>query len=235
MKLIDRLHMVNPYENFVAPQECNSEPFRAQYANLGGDSKIFETVIEQCRPKVIFEVGSWLGGSAITMGNAVKKLGLDCEIVCIDAWQGLDAFWDPHDSPVGQPMLLLKNGWPQIYYCFLNNIVNAGLQDIVVPLPMPSNTAAFTMIRMGIFADLIYLDSMHDKDSLLLELKLFSQVHRPGIMFGDDYFAAHEPVGLAVNQFYGNDFWTAPWRDPDGSLRDKRFWIHGGTPVTFEV
>ena len=45
-------------------------------------------VIADVKPKLIVEVGTWKGASAIYMAKICRKLELNTEIVCIDTWLG---------------------------------------------------------------------------------------------------------------------------------------------------
>ncbi len=60
MRIRPLLHEVDPYAGF--------EPLPPVYVgwNLGGDSPLFHELIEQVRPQTVIEVGTWLGGSAVT-------------------------------------------------------------------------------------------------------------------------------------------------------------------------
>lgn len=80
---------VNPFEDY---------PFDStlvDYQGWGSDHPILTTLIDILRPKLILEVGTWKGLSAIYMANCIKSLNLETEIVCIDIWLGSPEHWLP--------------------------------------------------------------------------------------------------------------------------------------------
>jgi hypothetical protein len=145
---------------------------------------IFEELIRQTQPKVIIEVGTWKGASAITMGTICKALGLQTTIYCIDTWLGALEFWAGEHSTAKERDLMLKNGYPQIYYQFISNVVHAGLQDIIIPVPNTSLTGA--RILKDVKAELIYIDGSHEYEDVKADIAAFKPLCT-GIMFGDDY------------------------------------------------
>ena len=153
-----------------------------------GSSPIFHTLISKINPKTIIEVGSWKGLSAITMGKSVKSLGLsDTKIHCVDTWLGAVEFWGSHAN-TPERNLLLKNGYPQIYYQFLSNVVHSGLEDIILPFPNTSLIAAKYFKSIGLRSQMIYIDASHDEEDVYNDLKYyFELLDNGGVIFGDDY------------------------------------------------
>ena len=228
MRVLDRLHAVNPYDGFIPPADADDAAFKLGHGTLGGDSPLFRLLVERVRPGLIVDVGSLLGDSAITMARAVQDLGLDCQIVCVDSWQGLDVFWDPHGNPNGHDLLRLKNGWPQLYYYFLANVVKFGMQNIIVPLPLPCDMGAGVLQRLSISADLIYIDASHDESAVQRDIaKYLPLLNEGGVIFGDDLWQEYKIVANAVRSHFGNDYWTYPWIDPNSYKYPMRFWVHG--------
>lgn len=171
------------------------------FGGWNGESPWFENVIRQVHPSLIIEVGSWKGQSAITMGNALKKLNLRATIHCVDTWLGALEFWGDL-SDTQERDLLLKNGYPNIYYQFLSNVIHAGLQDYILPFPNTSLIAARYFKNQGMVADLIYIDASHDYEDVLLDLEAyFPLLRNGGIMFGDDYNQHWKGVICAVDDF----------------------------------
>jgi cephalosporin hydroxylase len=181
----------NIYDNFELL------PFDSQGWN--SDHNIFREIILNMKtpPKVIIEVGTWKGGSALSMGIVLKELGLDAKIYCVDTWLGAQEFWTTHkETP--ERNLMLKNGYPQIYYQFLSNVVHRNMQDIIIPVPSTSATAAKIFKHMGIKADLVYIDGSHEYEDVVNDIKYYSELLNPGgVMFGDD-FGAWADVSRAV-------------------------------------
>jgi len=160
-------------------------PFDLQ--GWGGNNPIFEKLITRIKPSSIIEVGTWKGQSAINMANIVKAQGLNCKIYCVDTWLGSLEFWDwLNHTP--ERDLLLKNGYPQVYYQFLSNVVHCNHQDIIVPVPLPSNLAAKLLKKMEVTADLIYIDASHEEDDVYADICSYKNLlSENGVLFGDDY------------------------------------------------
>ena len=122
------------------------------------------------------------------MGNAVKSLGLsETKIYCVDTWLGAVEFWGSH-STTPERNLLLKNGYPQIYYQFLSNVVHNSLNDIIIPFPNTSLIAAKYFKGLGLKAQMIYIDASHDEEDVYNDLRVyFELLDNGGVIFGDDY------------------------------------------------
>jgi predicted O-methyltransferase YrrM len=149
----------------------------------GGTDIIFEDFVSRLKPKVAIEVGSWKGQSAITMAEACKKLKVDCAIICVDTWLGSEE----HILRCSKELKRVY-GYPTLYLQFLSNVVRRGVQDIIVPLPTTSLTAASVIANLRIKADLIYIDANHQYEAALADLAAFSPLlAEGGVMFGHDY------------------------------------------------
>jgi len=159
--------------------------------------------VSKLRPRLIIEVGSWKGRSAINMATACKSLGLETEIVCVDTWLGPPGIYtrknDPFYASLGH-----KFGYPQLYYTFLTNVVRARHQDMITPLPLRSALAAEVLREMRVKAPLIYIDAAHDYDSVLCDLRSYwNLLTDDGVLFGDDY-VGWPGVTKAANEFAGS-------------------------------
>jgi predicted O-methyltransferase YrrM len=180
------------YDNLeLLPYDCQG---------WGGTLPIFSELISTVKPRLIIEVGSWKGQSAITMAKTVKELKLDCKIICVDTWLGALEFWD-WEKHTPERNLLQKNGYPQIYYQFLSNVVHDNVQDIITPFPNTSSIAARYFKNQKVTADLIYIDASHDEEDVYLDIQNYIGLLSPhGIIFGDDYIG-WDGVNKAVNRF----------------------------------
>ena len=177
-------------------------------------SPVFEEIIKEISPRLIVEVGTWKGGSAIHMAKTCLKYYDDFEIVCIDTFLGSVEHW------VDQQDLLfknIKNGRPNIYEQFLSNVVHNGYQDYITPLPVDSVNGHEILGKLNVQADLIYIDAGHDYVSVRLDLAHYSDHLRPGgYMLGDDWF--HVPIKRAAWDTFGEDMVIE-------KARDKFLWI----------
>jgi predicted O-methyltransferase YrrM len=167
----------NIYDNlFLLPEDLDG---------WNGNSEVFGDLIRETLPSVIVEVGSWKGQSSINMARTCKKLGLKTKIYCIDTWLGALEFWDTlKDTP--ERDLMLKNGYPQIYYQFLSNVDHNGVNNFIIPVPMPSNIGLKLLHKQGIKADLIYIDGSHDYVDVSSDINMSLKLFPDAIVCGDD-------------------------------------------------
>jgi predicted O-methyltransferase YrrM len=187
------IHKVDPYLDFP------HEDYPSDTQGWGSTHPVFETLVQALKPSVIIEVGSWKGGSAISMGNVCKSLGLETEIVCVDTWLGSPGLYTRKNDQHYESLAHV-NGYPSLYYTFLSNIVRAGLQELVTPLPLPSALAAEVLTAAGVKSSLIYIDAAHDYESALNDLRKFwPLLDEDGVMLGDDY--KWPGVTAAANEF----------------------------------
>ncbi len=189
------IHAVDPYVDF----DCSMIPLDDQ--GWGSKSPAFGKLVEKVRPKLIIEVGTWKGGSAIEMAGHLQRLKLaDATILCIDTWLGALEMWGDQEDTDRFGSLNLKHGYPQLYYQFLANVCHHGMQSRIIPLPLPSVTAAQWLSLRGVRADLIYVDGSHEEEDVYADLAdYWDLLAQGGVIFGDDY--CWTGVKMAVDQF----------------------------------
>lgn len=169
----------DPYQNFT--------PIEKSLLFQGWDScnPIFEEVIREAQPKLIIEVGTWVGGSAVHMANLCKEIygNNDFEIVCIDTFCGSYEHWNRTASAMA-----FVNGRPSIYEAFISNVIRANHQDVITPFPVDSRNANIFLKEAKIEPDLVYIDAGHDEISVQLDLIHFAAIlKKDGRLIGDDY------------------------------------------------
>lgn len=141
---------------------------------------IYKMLIDHVKPKIILEVGSYIGYSAIRMADYCKENNIeDFSVVCIDPW--LDAGWYPDH-------IQRLHGYPTVYFKFLNNVKSHNHQDVIMPLPMPAITAYKYLTKSDVKADLIYIDGSHEHDDVYLDFTRYYQLlNKGGVIYGDDW------------------------------------------------
>eukprot|EP00899_Mesostigma_viride_P022251 jgi/Mesvir1/320/Mv22729-RA.2 len=133
-------------------------------------------------------------------------------LLAVDTWLGSLEMWrqcrDRNCPDPGTPMfrgqfdLHWKNGLPQIYHFFLNNVIHASLSDTIVPFPVPSSLAASFMSVKGFKADLIHIDAGHSYEDVAQDISVWWPLLAPGgVLLGDDYTRIWPGVVGAVNEF----------------------------------
>lgn len=198
-------------ELFSTESNYNQFPrheFSSGFSAAWSMGPLFDRLIESQRPHRIIEVGSWEGASAIHMARCCVEQGVACEeILCVDTWLGsaeLLLAAVNGETITRSPYfgaLRYRWGYPQLYYTFLGNVLDAGLQDTITPVPLTSDVAYQIFKDLAVTADLIYIDGAHDFTSVLRDLRMYWEILEPGgTLFGDDY-SNSENVRDAVELF----------------------------------
>lgn len=181
---IDILYGHSPYADFDLDSHEEDLQGWNSHANL------FRDLILEIKPRRIFEIGVWKGAASIHMAKILRELDLRCELICVDTWLGSpEHFLTDHNGPRYRS-LRLRNGYPQLFYTFLGNVIRNGVADYIVPLPMTSDSAATVLNRLQLHADLIHIDAAHDYPSALRDFHSYWQLlSERGVLIGDDYLA----------------------------------------------
>lgn len=177
------------------------------------ESVVFKNLVRETRPKTIVEVGTWLGASAINMAKAAKEEGLDPKVYCVDTWLGAEEFWTKW-SNTPERDLKCRNGYPLVYFDFLANVVEHGMQDVIVPVPNTSHIGSMILKHRGVEADLIYIDASHEYEDVKSDIRDYMPLLKGGgVMFGDDM--DWDGVRDAVRDSLGESF----------EVVEDNFWI----------
>lgn len=191
-QLLEVFGLPDPFEGFsVVPD--------TKLWGWNGDRELFTELIVDVKPSLIIEVGSWMGQSASTMARAcqMNPETEDTVVICVDTWLGSKEHWR---DPELIHHLELVNGYPTFFLRFMTNMVNAGVQDNIVPVPMPSQIAASYLKDFSLKADLIYIDGSHDEKDVYDDLYAYWDLLAPGgSVFGDDW--SWRTVSDAVKAF----------------------------------
>ena len=188
--LLEKLKLEDAFKDF--------EPVpNTELWGWNGDVPLIPAIVNEVKPKLLIEVGSWMGQSGVNFAKTVKNLNLDCTVVCVDTWLGSVEHWTDENL---RSKLELVNGYPSFYKRFLTNVKNAGVEDVVVPVPMPSLIAANFLKHNNLLADVIYIDGSHDQSDVYNDLMAYwPLLNEKGIIFGDDL--PWDSVKTAVQAF----------------------------------
>ena len=126
-------------------------------------------IVLQHKPKVIVELGSHMGLSALAMALALKKLGEGGKLYAIDCWEG--------DIQAGEYS-------EAVYQTFLKRVEQLKLESTVVPLKMFFDEARD---KIATPIDLLHIDGLHTWDAVKHDWDTFGPLVRPGglILFHD--------------------------------------------------
>lgn len=148
-------------------------------------------VRERARPGIrILEVGSWMGASAVTLGEIAREW--DGRLVCVDSWRGEDE----------------QNAWiarlRNVYRRFWRRIERAGLSGAVIPM-RGLCADVLPMLASGTF-DAIWIDGDHRYEGVRADIAQARRLVKPGgLVCGHDYDVSHADVMEAVNKAFGAD------------------------------
>jgi predicted O-methyltransferase YrrM len=188
------------YGNHDVYANVNLYPYNDFTWGIESDIDSFRMCMEESKPSLIVEVGSFLGGSAIRLAKLAEEMNLIVEIVCIDTWLGSIEHWSGDSC-----QLMHEHGRPMFYYEFLSNIVQSGFRDVITPFPIDSSNGLLLLKKYNISVDMIYLDGAHDFMSVKNDLYNAQNVLRPGgYLIGDDWH--HPDIRRAVSQMFGMYF-----------------------------
>ena len=139
--------------------------------------------IEEKKPKVVVEVGVWLGKSAIFMASLLDS---DAVLYAVDHWKGQYYWENPGDDILSRLATL--------YEQFLSNVIHKKLTFIIKPVKTSSLEAAQ---KLDIVADLIYIDASHTEKDVYDDIVAWhKKLHPKGIMCGDDWW--HDGIKRGV-------------------------------------
>jgi hypothetical protein len=186
----------SPYDNFPHRR------FRPDFQGWNSDHPYLSDSIQRARPAIIVEVGVWKGGSTLHMAETCRALNLNATIIAVDTWLGA---WDHWVQPEWHAHLLFQNGYPTLYYTFLTNVVDRGLQNFIVPLPLDSVNASVVLHHKQIRPDIVHIDGGHDYETVMSDLTRWWALLAPGgTLIADDYAeggGAWPGVTTAVDNF----------------------------------
>lgn len=141
-------------------------------------SKILE-LIEQHRPKVCVELGTWQGASAVPVARMIARWG--GTLTCVDTWSG-QLNEDGGTLPDKAPVMLLSCA---------RAMVDAGVSASVRLIPAMTADAAKVWSEP---IDFLYIDADHSYDGVMADLEAWvPHVRSGGLIVGDDYGNAIYP------------------------------------------
>lgn len=149
------------------------DPLTQGWFNHG--QKILE-LVEQHRPKVCVELGSWQGASAIPVARAIRRWG--GTVTCVDTWGGAV------DGTVS-----LQTPW-MLLNC-VRNMTQAGVGGNIRVIVSTTSEAAQWWTEP---VDYLYIDADHSYEGVMADLRAWVPHVRPGgLLLGDDYGSTMYP------------------------------------------
>jgi len=166
-------------------------------------SKAFD-VLDKLKPKKCLEIGSYLGGSTVTILTKCPE----STITCIDTWLGWAGNYITKEGR-NEASIYLYQGYPTLFHRFKENMEIRGLGNRIRAIPLPSSEAYEALKSNGDSFDFIYVDGSHRYRDVFYDLECYWNLLNPGgIMMLDDY---------------ENSYWTEVKTACDDWLRDKDY------------
>ena len=156
------------------------------------------------KPRLIVEIGSWKGDSAVYWASLLKQNGIDGAVICVDTWLGgLEHISGWARGTAWDMSKFVKHGHPVgLYHQFLANVMHEGLADYIVPLANTSAIGARWLAAKGLAPQLVYVDGSHEEEDVYDDLVAYwGLMPVGGIMCGDDWSLDWPGVIAAVTRF----------------------------------
>jgi cephalosporin hydroxylase len=193
LELMRRIHGVNIYTGFMPAMGEDRQGWNSQHPALA-------EIIQKARPDIVIDVGVWKGASTIFLAELMARSGINGAVIAVDSFLGNVEHWDPNSGFAG--LIPHRFGRPLLYEQFLSNVVRAGAQDRIVPLPQTSTIAGALLARIGVQAGLIHVDASHEYDDVLRDARIYWDILAPGgFLVGDDYNHDWPSVMKAADAF----------------------------------
>lgn len=144
-------------------------------------------LVEQHRPKVCVELGTWMGASAIPVARAIRRWG--GTLTCVDTWGG-SLNYAQGIGTLGPPLMLTSCA---------RNIMDAGVGETIRLIPSTTEAASRVWHEP---IDYLYIDADHNYAAVALDLRLwFPHLKLGGLLLGDDYGPGFPGVVQAWDEF----------------------------------
>jgi hypothetical protein len=156
---------------------------------------IYDDMVARARDGSVFvEVGAYLGRSTAYLASRIKASSKRIRLYVVDLWDG----WFYDDYRPQTPMPESRD----VFWHFVRNMREAGIDDVLFPLKMPSEQAA-NLFDDGSL-DFVWIDADHGYEAVGRDLAAwFPRVKRRGVLGGHDYMNNDFPgVRRAVDEFF---------------------------------
>ena len=171
---------------------CRTEfPTYDRYLHTHITEEVIDHLLDTCPEGLWLEVGSMYGGSAIKAAEMMRLRETKRPILCVDPFCGDVSMWEINAA---DPELLdCEGSRVTILDKFIGNVISAGFQDAITPLPV-TGTIGMRLLERFIEdgkidkgPSVIYLDSAHEWEETYIELKTAWRIlDNGGCIAGDD-------------------------------------------------
>ncbi|KKP36083.1 MAG: hypothetical protein UR26_C0001G0127 [candidate division TM6 bacterium GW2011_GWF2_32_72] len=178
IKTLDQKDLPEPYAS-IKLLPYNMQSFFGEFC-----ANSIKKIIDEIKPKIALEVGSWHGASAIF---TAQNLSDDAKFYAVDHWLGQKIY----------PGTDRSKEHKTLYQQFLSNVIHSGLSHKITPIRMESLLAAE---QINVKPDLIYIDANHEEEDVYNDIMAWYPVlNEGGVLCGDDWsWGNGQPVQKAV-------------------------------------
>ena len=182
---MNRLSLISPEEIY---KDIFPDKSKVNFQDPGCYSEsVWNEILKNSSDELyIAELGSWFGNSSNCLASKLKRCNKKFKLVCVDTWLGSPEHFLQPDFY--KPLLKLKNGYPQIYFDFLNTVKVFQNEDVIIPF-INTTTAFLNVSRaFNLKYDYIVVDASHQYEDVLNDLNIaFELIKDGGFIYGDDY------------------------------------------------
>jgi hypothetical protein len=170
---------------------------KSEIQGWNGDHPSLGRLATAAGAKIVVDVGVWKGQSTINMAQSMQRAGLDGVVISVDTFLGSPEHWMP-----SRELFSRQNGLPDLFHTFLSNVMAAGVQDYVVPLPQTSVCAAIILKRYEVHPTVVHIDAAHEYEEVIRDAQEYWDLLQPGgWLVGDDYHLSWPGVIRAAGEF----------------------------------
>lgn len=164
---------------------------------------IYDEVVAENDSGLLVEIGSFLGRSAIYMGEKIKESGKNLKLICVDLFPTpleLER-WKQSGAGQGEEFRILSELKDSHINTFCENVYQCGVNDYIVPIKSDSHKAS--SLFPDNYLSFIFVDAGHSRDIVLKDLELWWPKLISGkVMAGHDFFNGTNGVERAVYDFF---------------------------------
>lgn len=183
--VMQTFHGYNIWEDTKLPAAIDSIQLSESIHGSALQQNIWKAVFIEKKPKILLEVGVFMGLTSCTMAQFMSSLeGMeDSFVISMDTWLlDLRFVWDEtHKSKGGKYFEKGEvAGNPDMYFRFLRNVIRRKMQNRIIPIRTSSLNGAMALIAHNIRPDFIYVDASHANPDVYIDFENFYQILRPG-------------------------------------------------------
>ncbi len=166
-------------------------PFYTAVGGFFDFEDVYRMLVERSKDgDTLVEIGTYLGRSALFLGDTIRASGKQVTLLCVDVWP-CSYDYGGTSFPIEAP-----------YETFYANVRQSGLTRTIVPLRCPSLSAA-TFVANDLAA--VFIDGDHEYEPCLADIKAWlPKVRGGGILAGHDFSDAFPGVPKAVREVFAD-------------------------------